>query len=280
MKKIYFWTILFWLISNSVLGQKMDFLPEQNLWETQTLDPLASQAYGQMAIAYNSGAQADYYIAGFAFGFQRSIFAWPKGEDRSFDLGFEGAALTQFEWTDRTGEFQRNIVSTDFLIGMPLTWKRNNWLLRLRVYHLSAHIGDDYMIRNKITGYYRNNNNYEQLDFTTALRIKKWSFSLGAGSVLRASQPRKPLVFTAATDFVIAINKAETISYFIGFYSDARQDYDFRPAINIGTGFRFGKAESHPFKILFTYFNGPLPYSVYAGRDISWFGLGFYIQPF
>lgn len=268
------------LSSVSSIAQRMDFMPKQNLWQTQTLDPLATQGYGQMAVVYDDGSQANYYSASFAFGFQRSIFSWPKGDERSFDLGFEGAAITQFEWSESKGEFRRNILSTDFIIGMPLTWYFKPWTIRLRVYHLSAHMGDDYMIRNEIHNYVRNNNNYEQLDITAVYSLKKWRFSLGAGTILRASQPRDPLFFSAGTEFLSPINKSKTISYYVGFYADTRQDNDFRTAINIGSGFQFGKSDRHPFKILFTYFNGPLPYSIYQGNPISWFGLGFYINPF
>lgn len=262
------------------LSQKMDFLPKNNIWQTQTLDPLATQSAGQMAVMYENASKADYYLAAFTFGFQRSLFAWPKGENKSFDLGFEGAAFTQFEWTDRSGEFQRNILSTDFMIGMPLTWLRNNWRIKLRVYHLSAHMGDDYMIRNNITGYYRNNNNYEQLDLNVLYSIKHWNFGLGAGSILRASQPRKALMFNANTEYRTSLNNKGNIKFYAAFYADARQDNDWKPAINLGTGLQFGQETEKPFKILFTYFNGPLPYSVYTGKAVSWFGLGFYINPF
>lgn len=272
--------IILLLAGYSVFSQKMDFLPKENLWQTQCLDPLAAQSFGSIAAVWENKQQADYISTGFSFGFQKSVFSWKRSENRGFDIGMEGGAITQFEWTSRAGDMQRNILSTDFMVGMPVVWVLKPFTIRFRVYHLSAHMGDDYILRNKITSYYKNNNNYEQLDVTASYLIKEVRLSLGAGTILRASQPRKPLIFTVAAEYVIPLNEKESSSFYAGFYADSRQDNDFKPAINIGAGIKLGKPDRRGIKLLLTYFNGPLPYSVYQGRPTQWLGAAFYINPF
>jgi len=261
-------------------GQKMDFLPKQNLWHTQSLDPIASQSGGLVAAYRENGNPADYVLTAFTFGFQKSFFAWPKSDKKGFDLGLEGAALTLFEWTSRNGDFQRNILSTDFWIGFPFVMYFKPWTIRIRLYHLSAHMGDDYMIRNKITSYVNNNTNYEQLDVTASYLLKDFRFYFGTGVVVRAAQPRKPLVFTGGMDYLLSLNNKGSAKFYAGFYVDSKQEHNFTPAFNIGAGVQLGKPDRRPIKILVTYFRGPLPYSVFEGDIVQWLGAGIYINPF
>ncbi len=278
MKNIFFF-ILMVIFQFSGFGQKMNFLPKQNLWQTQSLDPLSSQSGVLIGAYWENDKPADFFLTTFTFGFQKAIFAWPKGEEKGFDLGLEGAALTQFEWTDREGAFQRNILSTDFWIGVPFVMYFKPWTIRIRFYHLSAHMGDDYMIRNDINSYHKNNTNYEQLDVTASYLLKNFRFYFGTGIIVRSSHSRKPLEFTAGMDYLLSLNKKGTANFYAGFYADSKQEYNFTPAINIGAGVQLGNPR-RPVKILFTYFNGPLPYSVYEGRTAQWLGAGIYINPF
>jgi len=158
--------------------------------------------------------------------------------------------------------------------------KLDNWTIRLRYYHLSAHMGDDYMIRNNIQSYVKNNNNYEQLDLTCSYLLYKFRFNLGIGVVTRSTNAREPMVFTGGTEYLLPLNKQKSVEYFAGFYINSKQEFDFRPAINIGTGIQLGKPDRRPVKILFTYFNGPLPYSVYHGKPVQWLGATIFITPF
>ncbi len=278
MRKYYLVFLL--LITLSGYCKKFDFFPKQNLWQTISLDPLAGQAYVQIAAVWEGSSPTDYINAGFSFGFQKSVFAWKISEKNAIDIGMEGGAITQFEWTMRDNYMQRNIMSSDFIIGMPIVWQMENLLLRLRIYHLSSHMGDDYIIRNNITSYYRNNNNYEQLDLTASYLINNFRFILGVGTVLTSSAPRKPLVFTSGMEYLTSLNKRESVQFCAGFYADSKQDNNYTPAINIGMGLKLGDTGRRGAKILFTYFNGPLPYSVYTGRLIQWLGAAVYINPF
>ena len=268
------------LIIVSGFGQKMEFLPKENIWQTQSLDPLASQSFTGIATVWENDQKADYISALFSFGYQKSIFSWTKAGNKWIDIGIEGSAITQFEWTNRPGYMQRNILSTDFIVGMPVVWHLKPMTFRFRFYHLSSHMGDDYMIRNGITSYYRNNNNYEQFDVTASYLFRNLRMSIGIGTILRASTERKPLVFSLGAEYLSPLNEKESVSFFTGFFADSKQDNDYKPSINIGTGIKLGKTDRRGLKILATYFHGPLPYSVYQGRPIQWLGLSVYVNPF
>ena len=261
--------------------KRMDFLPKKNLWPTQTLDPNASQSAAMGAAYWIDKKPADFLLSSFVFGFQRAVFSWPKSGDKGYDLGLEGAAFTNFEWTNRDGSIERNNLSTDFWIGVPFVIFFKPWIVRVRFYHLSSHMGDDYMIRNKITSYFKNNANYEQLDVTVSRAVKNFRFYLGAGVVVHSALgERKPLSFTFETDYLLSLNKKNSCQFYAGVYVGSKQEYGFSPEVNMGAGLQLGKPDRLPVKVLVTYFNGPLPYSVYEGKSVQWLGLGIFIPLF
>lgn len=278
--KHYFCLLLFILLPLLGISQKADFLPKQNLWNTQSLDPIASQSYGQVDAVWENGKLTDYALTVFAFGFQKSAFAWKLTEDIHLDVGIEGAVFTQFEWTNRDDDFQRNIISTDYLIGLPLVLALKSWTVRLRIFHVSAHMAEDYIIKNDIVLIPYHNNKYEQVDLTAAYQINNFRIYIGMGATFRANRARQPMVFTYGLEYLLSLNKRESAHLFAGFYADSKQEFDYSPALNLGVGVQLGKADRRPIKILATYFRGPLPYSVFHGEPVQWLGIGLYINPF
>lgn len=38
------------------------------------------------------------------------------------------------------------LINTDFVVGVPMTWRSGNWSTRLRYYHQSSHVGDEFLL--------------------------------------------------------------------------------------------------------------------------------------
>lgn len=58
------------------------------------------------------------------------------------ELGIEGAAFPRLDM-----EHDRDLLSADFRVGFPLTFASGPWQIKFAGYHLSSHLGDEYMIR-------------------------------------------------------------------------------------------------------------------------------------
>lgn len=58
-------------------------------------------------------------------------------------VGLEGAAFARFAFHVVT----RELVNTDWIFAVPLVWHRGDHWLRLRYYHTSSHLGDEYQRR-------------------------------------------------------------------------------------------------------------------------------------
>jgi len=54
------------------------------------------------------------------------------------------------------------LFNTDFYVGIPLVYAVNKWAWRFRVYHISSHLGDEFMVNHP--GFYRRNPSFEAFD--------------------------------------------------------------------------------------------------------------------
>ncbi len=118
---------------------------------------------------------------------------WPQG----WELDVEGAAFPRLDLAH-----DRDVVSADYRFGIPLTTRRGCWEAKLAYYHLSSHLGDEYMLRYPTTynriNYVRdaavlglavyfgpNVRVYSEADwaFNTDAGAKPWEFQFGVDMV-------------------------------------------------------------------------------------------------
>lgn len=63
------------------------------------------------------------------------------------------------------------LVNTDFYVGIPLTFAAGPWSFRFRVYHISSHLGDEYMVDHPDV--VRLNPSIEAVDFFTSYQASE-----------------------------------------------------------------------------------------------------------
>src|SRR5712692_11646747 len=59
----------------------------------------------------------------------------------SWQLAIAAGAFSQFNMQATTND----LINTDYLVGLPLAYQRGASAARLRLYHQSSHLGDEYM---------------------------------------------------------------------------------------------------------------------------------------
>jgi len=92
----------------------------------------------------------------------RNVFRW-KGD---LQIDIQAGIWSVFKMgVHHNGEFAE-LVNTDYLVGIPLSYAVNQWAFRLRVYHVSSHLGDEFIVHNP--GVKRLNPSMEAIDFFTA----------------------------------------------------------------------------------------------------------------
>jgi len=259
---------------------RREFLPVGHLFEPLTLDPLEAQTYvSVLPVFATNGAPYNGTMVPFAFGLRKPFWRWHY---RRFSAEFavDVASFTQFEiYTDPvTNRQRRQLVNTDYRVGFWYNIRvgANAW--RVRLYHLSSHLGDDYMIRNGINFYMPNAVNYEVLDLTYSHERNGLRKYVGLGYGLRRPVERKRLSAQAGLYYRHLKNPAARSRLVGGVDLKVWEQTRFKPGVHGGVGVEFGRPDRHLTFLLEAY-NGFQPYSQFEGRHVSWVGVGFYFNP-
>jgi len=259
---------------------KHEFLPKGHLFEPILLDPLEAQTYGSVLPAYyTDGSKYKGSIVPFAFGFAKPFYRRTTSPGRAEELVLDLASFTQFEafYDADKGRQRRQIVNNDYKVSILYNIRRGEHTYRIRVYHISSHLGDDYIYRNRLTAPTPNSVNYEQLDFTYSRTVADWRLYGGAGIVLRKQEERKLLSAQLGAFYK---KPSEHIARLVGGV-DVKfwQETAFRPGIHGGIGVEVGRTQNN-LTFLLEGYSGFRPYSQFEQQQTSWIGVGVYLNPF
>lgn len=264
----------------TLIRPRNEFLPKGHLFEPILLDPLEAQTYGSFLPGYwTEGQKYVGSIVPFAFGFAKPFYRRTTDAGRAEEWVLDLASFTQFEayHDDKLNKARRQIMNTDYKISIIYNIRRGLNNYRIRVYHLSSHLGDDYIYRNNLTAPSPNSVNYELLDVTYSRVVNNWRLYGGAGVVLRKTEERKPM--SAQLGVFYKRPSAKATRLVGGVDVKFWQQTDFRPGIHGGIGFELGRTQNN-LTFLLEGYSGFRPYSQFENQQTSWIGIGLYLNPF
>lgn len=264
----------------AVIRPRREFLPKGHLFEPILLDPLEAQTYGSLLPIYNTeGKKYPGSIVPFAFGFAKPFYRRTTEPGRSEEWVLDLASFTQFEAyrDDVAKKARRQIMNTDYKVSIIYNVRREANTYRFRVYHLSSHLGDDYIYRNRITAPTPNSVNYEVLDVTYSRMITNWRLYGGLGIGLRKSEERKRFSAQVGAYYKKPSEKAARLvgGVDVKFW----QQTDFQPGIHGGIGLELGRTQNN-LTFLVEGYSGFKPYSQFEDQQTTWMGFGLYLNPF
>ncbi len=111
------------------------------------------------------------------FPFFRWINVGSAGADIQIGITAGVWAVFNFSHVPRRGGGDCELMNTDYLVGIPMSYALKKWTFRLRPYHISGHLGDEFLVdhpkfcRNR---HKRKNPSFEALDW-----INSYQFSSG-----------------------------------------------------------------------------------------------------
>ena len=285
MKKTLLLTLTFlFLLTGSLSSQdtlkKATWFPKGNLYPTIILDYEESQIGGSMYALYAENNWQNRVFGIFSLGLRYNLVRWQHQSQRASELGFELSIFPQFIFEDPFENSTTSLFNIEFKVGVHYQVQLNRWRLRGRLYHISSHLGDDYIFRYGVEGFLDNTRIYEVVDFSAAW-VNKWCQIYGtAGVIVHSAYERKPLLFQTGVQFEYPIGKKEWIRWVCGADLQLEQEQNFRPGIRIAGGFGIGKKGWYPVTIMADFYNGYMPYSLYDRVLINWIGASIWLNPF
>ncbi len=172
--------------------------------------------------------------------------AWPEG----WQLDFEGAAFPRLDLKNHL-----DMISADFRFGFPLTYRRGPWEWKFSHYHLSSHLGDEYLER--YPDAHRVNFVRETLVLGLALRPHPdWRLYGEVGYAVWVDGGSEPWEFQFGIDYSPIEPSGFRGAPFLAVNAHLREEVDFGGDFTARAGWQWRGDTGNLFRVGAHYFNG------------------------
>ena len=174
--------------------------------------------------------------------------SYPEG----FQVDLEGAVFPRL---DLGVGYQRDLVSTDFRVGVPFTARQGPWEGKLAYYHISSHLGDEFIaVFPQAT---RINYVRDSVVLGVALRPHPdWRLYTEAGWAFNTDGGSEPWEFQFGVDFSPARPSDACGAPFFAVNGYLREEVDFGGGLTVQTGWQWRSWTGHLARLGLHYFNG------------------------
>ncbi len=156
------------------------------LFQPLIADPRQPQYYAEYRMG--DDIMGDNTIA-VALGDEFPIFrwrdVWPAHGD--LQIGILSGIWSVFNMQNPHEDEFAELVNTDYLLGFPLSYAFDAWSMRLMLYHISSHLGDEFLVNNPGFIPQRVNPSFEAFEWITSYQLTSgFRFYGGPGFVLHS----------------------------------------------------------------------------------------------
>ena len=134
------------------------------IWQPLLADPRQPMYSG----AYRCGDRViGQSVAAVSFGDDFPIYRWCDIMQWHGDMqiSLEACVFAVFNMDTSS----HNLVNADYYVALPLTYATGRWSYRLRLYHISSHLGDEFLVSHPLV--VRTNPSIEVLDIFTSYQL-------------------------------------------------------------------------------------------------------------
>jgi hypothetical protein len=192
-----------------------------------------------------------------------------------FQLSLMGAIFAQFD----LGTASTDLINADYLIGFPLTYRHSGTTARLRLYHQSSHLGDEYLLRDQEIQ--RENRSFESVELILSQEVGALRV-YGGGEMLFRREPDSldRMLGHAGVELHTGTGVVSAVA---GIDVKFSEQQDYSPAWSARAGLRIAPTArtGHPVRrilILAEYYNGPSPYGQFFQDEIRYAGVGLHVM--
>lgn len=258
------------------------FLPEGDLFCPLLADPKAERSF----VSYLRG-DFPALQAGVDVGEDMSIGAVGLGDafplvrfagstaGNGLQVAIVGSIFAQFDM----GTESIDLINADYLVGVPVTFRWSGFSSRLRLYHQSSHLGDEFLLRTELQ---RENLSFEALELLLSQELGPLRAYAG-GEYLFNREPETLDQTLAHVGLEARAGQLRGVRFVAAVDAKMVEQRDWDPGLSARAGIEFAywRDESHPprlWAILFEFYDGPSPYGQFFQEQVRWFGLGLHLS--
>lgn len=172
-------------------------LPSQALFEPLIADP----RWPRFTVAYHYYIKDKYLRHAFNPNFGASFALYRIAnpvKNYEWELGVQAGLFGLME----IGSTPTALVNADYFVGIPVSYRSGSWSGLLRFYHISSHLGDEFMLTPEGKRTKRINLSYEGIDILASYNFINWRFYGGGGYIVhKEPSSYKPLKFQGGAEY-------------------------------------------------------------------------------
>lgn len=205
---------------------------------------------------------------GGVFGLYRRLGKQPGD---GLQISMDGALFAQFN----VDAPSKDLLNADYTVGIPVSYRENGFSARLRFYHQSSHLGDEFLLSYAPE---RVNLSYEAFQLTLSQEIGDWRL-YGGGEYLVDREPSdlKPGVLQGGIEFRSEDWKLLGGYPIAGLDVKSYGETHWTPSYSLKAGIQFGAPDANRrhLRLLLEAYRGFAPYGQFYQEKVEFFGLGF-----
>jgi hypothetical protein len=199
-----------------------------------------------------------------------------------WQVGLLTGVFSQFNLGTKNAE----LINTDFNVGIPISWRSGNWSTRIRYYHQSSHIGDEFLganpgfksisfILEEVEGIISYDYRWLRLYGGGGYLVHREPTTFDRGRIQWGFEARAPAM---RTRILVPFLDRLTITPVLSADFKSIQAHDWIIDTNVLGGFEWSRTGSRRhFRIMATYFHGYNPYGLFViNQKIESIGVGAY----
>jgi hypothetical protein len=184
-----------------------------------------------------------------------------------------------------------DMLNADYIVGIPLTIRRGNVSARVRLYHQSSHLGDEYLLREPPARQDRENLSFESFEAIVSLDANILRL-YGGGEIIfnREPQDLERSVLHGGIELrpmfnLIPLGRLGGFKLVAATDLKASQEQDWDPSVSARAGLEYDQARDDAapgrrWGLFFEYYRGPSPYGQFFRERVRYVGAGVHFGGF
>jgi hypothetical protein len=258
-------------------GQGTVWLPQDAIFCPLVADPKEPNSFISLlrgefrTIGEPGGDETDIGAIGLGDSFGVLRFAG-REPGNGLQLDLAGSVFAQFDLAASSFD----LINADYVIGVPVSVRADGFTTRIRLYHQSSHLGDEYLLRDDDIE--RENLSFESLELVLSQEMGPLRAYAG-GETLFRREPDELGRWLAHGGLELRVGTPGGLRLIAAADVKASEEHDWSPALSGRAGLELARsgAAGHPARLvslLLEAYQGPSPYGQFFQDDISYFGIG------
>ncbi len=253
------------------------FFSRAHLFQPLIADPKEPRFYIVYRNDERSTGKRHIGIIGFGETFPIYRLGWGCATN-GWQLSIGGGGVARFDLEDDDEDMgDKDLIDSDYLVGLPLSWRKGNWSVRSRIYHESSHLGES--AQNSAEMRERRKRSYDGFDVISSYAKVNWRLYGGAGYLLYHDPDIKEWGLQLGTEYYGSRSAVgNTGRWVAGLDVKAWEEYDFDVDISIKAGLSFGgkNTHQHHLQLMLEWYDGHANSGVFFEEPIRYVATGLY----